>query len=1214
MKAVNFFVVLCIAFICSPVFMTAQGNPWKEVRLTDARDRNSSRFPEMPAEYNLYQVNLENLSERLRQVSSVDDGLDEELKVVLDIPVGGGDVLPFAVYEQPVMEKGLQARYPQLKAYKGYSLTNPAVQVWFTLSPHGFSGAVTTQDGIVYIDQMFDNDKTQYLVYPVDTYKNNPYAGIPLCGTEHAKGEKSQAFMPFNRSAGEVEMRVYRLAMACTGEWGRVASRGTVEKCLADMNIMVTRLTQIYESELAIRFVLVNDNDKIIFIDPLTDPYVGSDMARTILPTNTGVLNERIGANNYDIGHVLSICFDVGGVAQLGSACQSNKGNGVTCFNNNNFEYAVASIMAHEVGHQFDATHTFNSCAPSQENATASTAYEPGSGTTIMSYGGLCGVDNVFGGSDAYFHVASLEQMLEKTLPGGDAYNCAQKIASGNINPDIVMPAGGFTIPRSTPFELTAAATDADGDALTYRWEQYNLGPQSTLGSPVGTAPLFRSFNGTSSPTRFFPAISKIFRNQLTTKEEILPSITRNLTFKCVVKDNKPAGVGVVWDQVSFEVTADAGPFTITYPKLDAKFDIGDEVEVTWDVANTNVAPVNCKSVNIYVSYNEALHTGDPNLVLVAQEVPNNGSRKIVIPNKVSNKVNFVIKAADNIFLTTSVLPSIVQTPTSPTVYADIDQEVVTTCLPATPEFVFSTSGLGGLTDSIHFEIAEGLPGGAVVSFSENKVLPGESSVLSLNMDDVQGKGTAEIAVRIFVPGVDTIIRYVRVHYTATNLDPLNTVLPADGTTGGSVLPVFTWDANSDAALYRIQLATNPSFDAGTVVFEVTRTGVTTFTSSVILEKSAVYYWRVRAENPCKNGEWSAVKAFSTEVLSCQEFKSGPLTINISASGKPTVETALNVGIEGLVSDLNVSLIRIDHQRNGDLIPSLISPSGKEIVLWSKRCGTQKNISVGLDDESPIFFGCPLNNNRILKPENKLSGFQGESTKGNWTLRVRDDEAGEGGRLLEFNMEICSNVAVAAPVLVTNNVLQIPPGDKPSIWSTHLLAEDSDNTAEQLRYTIVSLPVFGSLTLNGNILVVGSTFTQQDINNGSLKYNHGGSDMPSDSFTFTIVDGQGGWIPITTFAIEVDESFPSNTNDVAREYNIKVFPNPVAGQDVYIQVGHKSVIFDNYSVYDATGRKMSDGRLSENQAVINVASWMSGMYTVRLFNKTESATTTFIKK
>lgn len=1213
MKAFHFFVIVTITFTCNPVFLTGQNNPWKEVKLTNTRDINDSRFPELPEEYSLYEVNLESVTADLEKTTSVSQRNERGEKVLLQIPVGKGEIMSFFVYEQSVMEEGLQARYPELKAYKGFGVNYPDFQVWFTLSSHGFSAAVTRPEGIVYIDQMFENDKSRYIVYPVDTYKNNPYAGIPLCGTEHAEINKNKAFMPFNRNAGEVEMRVYRLAMACTGEWGRVASRGTVAKCLSDMNIMVTRLTQIYESELAIRFVLVNDNDKLIFLDPVTDPYVGSDMARTILPANTGIINERIGANNYDVGHVLSICFDVGGVAQLGSACQSNKGNGVTCFNNNNFEYAVASIMAHEVGHQFDATHTFNSCAPSQENATASSAYEPGSGTTIMSYGGLCGVDNVFGGSDAYFHVASLEQILAKTLPGGDAYNCAQKIKSDNTHPDIVMPAGGFTIPRSTPFELTALATDADGDALTYRWEQYNLGPQSTLGNPVGTAPLFRSFNGTSSPTRFFPAISKIFRNQLTTKEEVLPSITRNLTFKCVVKDNKSEGVGIVWDDVSFEVAGDAGPFTITYPKLDAKFDIGDEVLVTWDVANTNVAPVNCKLVNIFVSYNEALHSGDPNLVLVAKEVPNIGSRKIIIPNRSSNKANFVIKAADNIFLTTSVLPSIVQTPTTPTVYADVNQEVVTTCLPATPEFVFSTTALGGLTDSIQFEIADGLPSGAMASFSENKVLPGETSVLSLNMDAVQGKGTAEIAVRIFVPGVDTIIRYIRIHYTATNLDALNTLTPADGTTGGSVLPVFTWEANSDATLYRIQLANNPSFDAGSLVFEITRTNVTTFTSSVILEKSGVYYWRVRAENPCKNGTWSAVKAFSTEVLSCQDFKSGPLSVNISASGKPTIETALNIGIDGIVSDLNVSLIRIDHQRNGDLIPSLISPSGKEIILWSKKCGTQKNISLGLDDESPVFFGCPLNNNRILKPENKLSGFQGEATKGNWTLRVRDDEAGEGGRLLEFNMEICSNVAVAAPVLVVNNVLQIPPGDKPAIRPTHLLAEDADNTAVQLVYTIVTLPNYGNLTLNGSQLNVGSKFTQQDINNAALKYIHGGSEIPADEFSFTIIDGQGGWIPITTFSIEVDASFPSGTKDVVREYQIKVYPNPASGEEVRLDVGNKTVLFEGFSVFDITGRKLAEGAMVDNQAVINIVNLSSGLYTVRLFNKEISAVTSFLK-
>lgn len=1184
---------------------------WKETKVSSFQTRTDARMENLPDSYSAYSLNTESLQRQLKNVVMINQRSADGIGTYVELPVPDSNPAMYNVVEQPVMEEGLMAKFPDLKSYKGFLVNKPETQIWFTFSPFGFSAAISDNGQVFYIDQLFQNDTETYILYDVKANKNNPYEGIPLCGVDITNQDKMVPFMPFSRNNTEVETRTYRLAMACTGEWGRV--RGTVAKCLSDMNIMVTRLTQIYESELAIRFVLINDNDKIIFLDPDTDPYNGSDMGRVILPTNTGVLNDRVGANSYDVGHVLSRCFDVGGVAALGSACQSNKGNGVTCFNDMNFEYAVASIMAHEVGHQFDATHTMNSCAGSQENVTPGTGYEPGSGSTIMSYGGLCGIDNIFGGSDPYFHVASLEQMLAKSLPGGNAYNCAQKTPSGNRNPSVIMPAGGFTIPISTPFALTAGGSDEDGDALTYRWEQYNLGTQSTLGSPTGTAPLFRSLAGVSTPTRFFPAISRIFKNQLNAKDEVLPTTTRNLTFKCVVKDNKPEGVGVAWDDVSFNVTADAGPFVITFPRLDARFNIGDEINVTWNVANTNVAPVNCKLVNIYLSLNEALHDNDPNLILLASNVPNTGSRKVVIPANVTNRANFVIKAADNIFLTTSVLPSMIQNPMGPAVYAGVDTDYQTLCLPATTDFVFTTSGINGLTENIQFEVVSGLPNGAVVSFSNQTVTPGGSSTMSINLDNVQGKGIADIGVLVFVPGVDTLIRYVRVDYTATNLDDVTALLPENGTTGSSVLPAFSWSQNTDAATYQLQLATSPSFAAGTLVFDRVQTGVS-FNSSVILDKSKIYYWRVRGVNECKEGLWSDISAFSTEVLSCTEYSSGDLSINISASGRPTVETSLNIPTDGTVSDINIKKVKIDHQRNGDLIVSVVSPSNKEIVLWSKKCGTQKNVSIGLDDESPLFFGCPLNNDRILKPENKLSDFNGESIKGAWKLVVKDDQAGEGGRLLGFDIEVCSNVVLSAPYVVNNIVLQIPPGDKPAIRTPFLLVQDDDNNADQLVYTVVTLPEFGVLSLNGNPLSVGSTFTQADINNVSLRYTHDGSSNPGDRFTFTVFDGQGGWIPITSFTFEVDESFPSNTKDVTKLYEVLIYPNPVTDQNVQVSVLNEKIMFNTYVVFDTKGRKVTSGVMVANNASIPVVGWNSGLYSIILYGNEGSISKTFIKQ
>lgn len=1182
---------------------------WRKITFDQIPAQLRSQRSSMPEKFEVYRLMKPDFLQDLTRDYPQDYSNFSKL---VEIPSPEGEIWGFKLSYAPVMEEGLSVKYPGIHAFKGVGLTDIHSKVWISASSYGWHASIKTNDGIAYLDPVLEDNAEYFIAYYVKDDKNDPYKGVPLCGLNSGNSDTPRPFMPYSRSlAEEVEIRNYRLAMACTGEWGKI--RGTVAKCIADMNTMVTRLTQIYEDQLAIRFVLIADNDKLVNLDPATDPYTGSDMGRTILGQNTAVLTERIGAGAYDVGHVLSICFDVGGVAALGSACQGNKGAGVTCFNNNNFEYAVASIMAHEVGHQFDASHTMNSCAGSQENVSSGTAYEPGSGSTIMSYGGLCGVDNVKNGNDAYFHVASLEQIFNKTTPGGNAYNCAQITLTSNRKPELSMPQGGFTIPAGTPFELTALATDPDNNALSYRWEQFDLGPQSTLGTPVGTAPLFRSFPSVSDPTRFFPAKDRIFKNQLNQKDEVLPSTPRELKFRCVVRDNHPDAVATVWDEMKFAVTANAGPFKITFPRTDAKFEVGQKITVTWDVANTDKAPVNCKNVNIYLSLNEELRTGNPNLILLTGPTENDGAADVIIPDNITNKANFVIKAADNIFLSTSVLPSIIQLPQAPSLYMELDRERATVCLPEAPTFNLSTEGLSGLQDSIYFEVVSGLPENATAGFSPFRVLPGGNSILEFDLSQVTGTQNAAIVVRAFVPGVDTLERAIFLQITGTDLSGIEGIAPANGLLGGQVLPAFSWTPKVDALQYTVQLATSPDFSAPSLIFERSLSNVS-FTSAVILDKAKIYYWRVRSSNSCGNGEWSEVYAFSTEVLSCLSYASGDLSINISPSGKPVIETSLQVSADGTVKDVNVTKVRGEHQRNGDLIVKLASPSGKEVLLWNKKCSTSKNFNIGLDDQSPDFFQCPINTSRIYRPESPLSGFNGENTKGAWKLIVQDDVSGEGGRLQEFNIEICSNIALAAPVLVNNDTLKIPPGDKPFIRTAELLSNDANNTAEQLVYTLISLPSAGILTKDNTALSVGSTFTQDDINKDKIRYVHNGITEGDDFFVFDVRDGEGGWVPPTKFLIDIDEDFPSGTQNLSWSELIQVYPNPVSGGILNVVLKDADWKNARYEIYGINGALLISGKLAEIYNQIQIPAGYSGYFNLMIYGKSGNTSVPIIVK
>ena len=256
-------------------------------------------------------------------------------------------------------------------------------------------------------------------------------------------------------------------------------------------------------------------------------------------------------------------------------------------------------------------------------------------------------------------------------------------------------------------------------------------------------------------------------------------------------------------------------------------------------------------------------------------------------------------------------------------------------------------------------------------------------------------------------------------------------------------------------------------------------TELNNYNSVLFLEKATIYFWRVRAFNSCRNGLWSDINAFSTESLNCTVAKSGELSINISQSGTPKVEALLNVFSDGKISDLNVKNIKGDHQWSGDIVAFLTSPSGKEVLLWSRKCGSSKGFNLGIDDQSLDFFQCPINTGRIYRPESPLAAFNGENMKGNWTLRLEDKASGNGGRLQNFDLELCANVVLNPPFLTRNEVLKIHPKDTRIIDRIMLLSEDMNNTAPEIKYILVSVPVTANLTT----LTMESTPSTYDLTN-----------------------------------------------------------------------------------------------------------------------------------
>jgi hypothetical protein len=564
---------------------------------------------------------------------------------ILALPLPEGGFGRFRVEASPIMEDALAAQFPEIRTYRGQGVDDPAATVRFDWTPAGLHAMVLSPRGTLFVDPETKGDSSHYVAYYSRDYARRvrPSFRCTVTGKEVARSATAAAADVTIQSPGSLLQR-YRLALAATGEYTQFFG-GTVSGAMAAMATTMNRVNAVYERELAVRMVLVANNASIVYTNASTDPYTNND-GSTMLGQNQSNLNAVIGSANYDIGHVFST--GGGGVAGLGVVCSSGKAKGVTGSGQPTGDSFDIDYVAHEMGHQFGGNHTFNGTTGScgGGNREASAAYEPGSGSTIMPYAGICGAEDLQPHSDDYFHAKSLLEMSAFLASGGAS--CDQTSSTGNT-PPVVDAGPSFTIPSRTPFTLTASGSDANGDALTYAWEEYDLGAASPPSTDNGNRPIFRSFLPTTSPSRTFPKLANILANT-TTIGELLPTTTRTMTFRVTARDNRAGGGGFGTDTTQVSVRSDAGPFVVTAPNTALSWAGGSMQTVTWNVANTAAAPVSTANVRILLSTNG----GQTFPTTLVASTPNDGSEAVVVPNTPTSSARVKVEAVGNIFFDVS--------------------------------------------------------------------------------------------------------------------------------------------------------------------------------------------------------------------------------------------------------------------------------------------------------------------------------------------------------------------------------------------------------------------------------------------------------------------------------------------------------------------------------------------------------------------------------
>lgn len=571
---------------------------------------------------------------------------------IISLPNPEGGFRNFRIWETQLMEKPLALKYPEIRTYTAEAVDNRQVSAKIDYTPFGFHAYVFDSKGAYLIDPYAERASGNYIAYYRQDYKRKE--GQPMiCGTDDqipGGNKEGNPVSAQNLSYGTTQ-KTYRLALAADSEYCAAVVPGVPTKplVLAKMVTTMNRVNGVYEREFAVTMVLVANTDALIFL--ALSPYSNSN-GGAMLGQNQIAVDNIIGSANYDIGHVFST--GGGGVAYRASVCQSgSKARGVTGSASPTGDAFDIDYVSHEMGHQFGANHTFNANTGScNGNGVASRAFEPGAGTTIMAYAGICGGGNDYQAhSDPYFHSASLEEISNNiTLPnmGG---TCPTSSISPNTNATLPDFSASYSIPYKTPFELTVpAATDATADTLTYCWEERDLGDfKSTLTNTHFAGPLFRSYLPTVNRTRVFPSLRWLLPGANSTiRGEKLPDTARTMNFQVTERD-----VFQGWgtfnfspSAVSLNVVNTGAPFAVVTPFLGEIWQGGGKATVTWNVSSTDAAPISAQTVDIYLSTDG----GNSFQTLLRGNVPNTGSASVMVPNINTTNARIKVKGGLNVF------------------------------------------------------------------------------------------------------------------------------------------------------------------------------------------------------------------------------------------------------------------------------------------------------------------------------------------------------------------------------------------------------------------------------------------------------------------------------------------------------------------------------------------------------------------------------------
>ncbi|KAA1243548.1 fibronectin type III domain-containing protein [Aquimarina sp. RZ0] len=841
-------------------------------------------------EYLTFDIHKEVLETVLNDVSN--RFVDKKGQHIIHFPTENNSVKSFVVRKTDVLHPDLALKYKEIETFVGFAVNDPTETIRFSYcSKVGLQASIIKPGSATMIIEPTAN--FSHILY--DSKAEVSPSAFECQMEEVSRKIYSQA-SHHNKNANDGNLRRYRLALSVSGDYSQYFLDGSEAddlerktKVMAAMVSTINRVNGIFERDLGVTMQIIPESDTVLFLDPLSDPYsTGGGLNSELQNT----LDTNIGGAFYDVGHLFHKENAVyGNAGCIACVCTDGyKGSAFTVHerpDSDNFNL----IVSHEFGHQFGGYHI-----QSSRNCRSglNSEVEPGSGSTIMGYASIC-PPNVQEAPDDYFNYVDIRDIAIWTIDNSD---CAEIISTGNTAP-VVSAGNDFVIPKSTPFVLEGSATDIDGnDSLTYCWEQNNPEDPASTATPQPTwqvGPLFRSQLPSASAKRYMPKLEDLLTGNLTPTWEVLPSVARTMNFEFTVRDNVLAGGQTNTDAMQITVDENSGPFMVTSQNTEEVWNVGEQMTVEWDVANTDQTPINSLTVDILLS----IDGGYTYPYIIQDDIPNDGSETFILPIvDRSTTARLMVRSSDNIFFAINSSNFTIQ---ASDYIIDISDTLETVCQSNDAIVNFEYSTVLDFDEEVIFSL-QGLPVVATVSFSPPLISGSHPEAVPVQITiagtENLSTGTYPLLVKgVLASGIEKTVPIILEIYDE-EIPVSDLISPIDNAQGFLINQSFEWSADSNTEFYEIQIASDINFSN---IIESAEISENTYVANNLLYNTA-YFWRVRNKNSCSVGEFSAIHTFSTQCSDPENFGFigvGPSYINLGWTDENSTEWEIEYGLSG---------------------------------------------------------------------------------------------------------------------------------------------------------------------------------------------------------------------------------------------------------------------------------------------------------------------------